>query len=167
VNVSNSTVTNNLADQGRGGGIYNAGPGAVTVKSSIIALNTAEFGSDAYGNFLSAGFNLIGTVDYSNGFNALTDSSGTIATPLDPLMDPNGTQDNGGPTQTIALLCESPAVDKGTRLGLNGPLLVDQRGFFRTVDDPLVADAAGGDGTDIGAFETQNCGAPSGYAFSS
>ena len=68
-------------------------------------------------------------------------------------------QNNGGPTQTIALLADSPAIDKGTAAGLTGTLTTDQRGtgFTRTFDDPSVTNAA--DGTDVGAFE-RNPAAP-------
>jgi hypothetical protein len=72
-------------------------------------------------------------------------------------------QNNGGATQTIALLCGSPAIDKGTSNGLTGVLTTDQRGagFPRTFDDAAAANATGGDGTDIGAFEVQqSCAAP-------
>ena len=63
-------------------------------------------------------------------------------------------RNNGGPTQTIGLQTSSPAVDKGSSVGLTGTLTTDQRGagFARTVDR-APANAAGGDGTDIGAFE--------------
>ncbi|MFN2511372.1 MAG: choice-of-anchor Q domain-containing protein [Pyrinomonadaceae bacterium] len=63
------------------------------------------------------------------------------------------TEDNGGPTHTIALLSTSPAIDKG----LTGPFTTDQRGagFTRTFDDPVVVPATGGDNTDFGAFELQ------------
>src|SRR5205085_1317191 len=83
--------------------------------------------------------------------------------PLDPKLDPNGLQDNGGPTQTIALMCGSPAIDKGRSDGLTGPLTTDQRGagFPRTVDDLVTPNATGGDGTDVGAFELgQACNHP-------
>ena len=62
----------------------------------------------------------------------------------DPLLGP--LQNNGGPTQTHALLAGSPAIDAsdpgGCRDSLGAPLLTDQRGFPR----PVV-------GCDIGAFE--------------
>jgi CSLREA domain-containing protein len=160
VNVTNSTIRGNFAagfNEG-GGGIQNRTSGPFNVKSSIIALNTAAgSGPDVFGTFTSQGFNLIGKADGSSGFSAPTDLTGTIASPLDPKLDPNGLQDNGGPTRTVALLAGSPAIDKGTRIGLQGPLLVDQRGtgFPRTFDDPAIAPAAGGDNTDIGAFELQ------------
>jgi hypothetical protein len=53
------------------------------------------------------------------------------------------------------LLSDSPAIDKGTSTGLTGNLTTDQRGvgYLRTIDDPSVAPASGGDNTDIGAFE--------------
>ena len=108
---------------------------------------------DAYGPFASKGFNLIGKKDGSTGFSAATDKKGTIKLPLDPKLGP--LQSNGGPTQTMALLPGSPAIDKGTSVGLIGTLTTDQRGtgFPRKIDNLSVANAAGGDGTDIGAFE--------------
>src|SRR5438477_2112730 len=160
LNVTNSTISSNTATGGSGpssnsgGGI--AALGTVNVKNSIIALNMASSsGPDVIGNFVSAGFNLIGKSDSGNGFTAATDQTGTVASPLDPKLDPNSLQNNGGPTKTIALLFGSPAIDKATSLGLTGNLTTDQRGtgFKRAFDDTSIANAAGGDGTDIGAFE--------------
>ncbi len=126
------------------------------VKSSIIALSTGGGSNrDVSGIFASDGFNLIGKTDGSSGFTAPTDQTGTVAAPLDPKLDPAGLQNNGGPTQTIALLVGSPAIDKGTSAGLTGNLTIDQRGsgFPREIDYPIATNAAGGDGTDIGALE--------------
>src|SRR5260370_34084815 len=61
-------------------------------------------------------------------------------------------QDNGGPTFTRAPLPGRPAIDTGTNLSTSA---TDQRGLPRTVDRPCIANAPGGDGTDIGAFEVQ------------
>src|ERR1051325_6056953 len=92
--------------------------GTVNVQSSIIAGNTtigvADSG-DVKGAFTSQGYNLIGARDGSTGFTQLTDQSGTLASSLNPRVDPQGWQSNGGPTQTIALLSDSPAIDKGMR----------------------------------------------------
>ncbi len=160
VNVTNSTISRNFAAgffEG-GGGIENRSSGPATIKSSIIALNSAAgSGQDVSGAFTSQGFNLIGKTDDSTGFTAATDLTGTNTSPLNPRLDPAGLQDNGGPTLTIALLPDSPAIDKATAIGLNGPLTTDQRGtgFPRTFDDPAVPPATGGDNTDIGAFELQ------------
>ena len=153
--VTNSTITNNQATFG--GGIDDFG-GNVAVTSSIIALNTASFGPDANGDFSSSGFNLIGKADaYTSGFDQPTDLIG-----LDPKLDPNGLQNNGGPTQTVALLFGSPAIDQGTNMGLTGSLSTDQRGtgFARTFNDDTIPNAVGGDGTDIGAFEIERASTP-------
>jgi CSLREA domain-containing protein len=182
LNVTNSTLSGNAASGGSGGGIFNLGNsqtsvtnstlsgnsattngggidnigGRVSVKSSLIALNTATSSApDASGDFFSPGYNLIGKKDGSTGFTAATDLTGIIAAPLDPKLDPNGLNDNGGPTKTIALLPGSPAIDKATSNGLTGQLTTDQRGFRRPVDNPSIPNASGGDGSDIGAFELQ------------
>jgi hypothetical protein len=68
----------------------------------------------------------------------------------DPLLGPLA--NNGGPTFTHALLPGSPVIDKGKSFGL----AIDQRGFPRPVDDPCVANASGGDGSDVGTFEMQS-----------
>jgi hypothetical protein len=178
LNVSNSTIALNVIDGGTssapifGCGIYNDSAGVATIKSSIIANNEfvtgADFGGgfDVYGSFNSQGYNLIRIRDDSTGFTAATDQTGTCAgpnpgcnAPLDPQFeyDNNGPilKNNGGPTQTLALLPNSPAIDKGTSNGLTGVLATDQRGtpYPRTFDIASVANATGGDGADVGAFE--------------
>ncbi|MEO1131516.1 MAG: calcium-binding protein, partial [Cyanobacteria bacterium J06639_1] len=65
---------------------------------------------------------------------------------IDPQLDPIGLQDNGGLTQTVALLASSPVIDAGS--SPNG-LTADQRGAPRTVD----GDTDGTAVIDIGAFE--------------
>ena len=85
--------------------------------------------------------------DGSLGYHATADQNGT-----DPMLGP--LKDNGGPTLTHAPLLNSPAIDQGKRKTV--PTLTsdfDQRGFSRPVNDPAVADASGGDGSDIGAVE--------------
>jgi uncharacterized repeat protein (TIGR01451 family) len=57
----------------------------------------------------------------------------------------------GGTTQTHALSAGSPAIDKGFSFGLT----TDQRGSARPVDLAAYANATGGNGSDIGAFEAQ------------
>ena len=154
-NITNSTISGNSSGT-NGGGIFNFNSSIVNVKSSIIANNTATTSDpDVSGAFQSQNFNLIGKTDGSTGFTQPADLTGTVAAPLDPKLDPLGLQDNGGPTQTIALLAGSPAIDKGTAAGLTGALTTDQRGagFPRTLDEPSVPNAD--DGTDTGAFELQ------------
>jgi CSLREA domain-containing protein len=135
LSVTNCTFSGNSAtgvygsssSQGHGGGISGGG----SVKSTIIANNTASPSSnpspDVDGSFTSGGFNLIGKIEGSTGFTATTDQTGTIANPLDPKLDPNGLQNNGGPTLTLALQSNSPAINKGDP---NAPAR-DQRGYVR------------------------------------
>ena len=107
----------------------------------------ARSGPDVIGGtFTSQGHNLIGKTDGSSGWVG-SDLTGTIASPLNPLLAPLGNY--GGPTQTMALLPGSPAIDAGNNalaVDANGnPLDYDQRGtgFPRIV----------GGTVDIGAFE--------------
>jgi hypothetical protein len=93
----------------------------------------------------------------STGFNL--DSDGTcnltqltVLPNTDPSLGP--LVDNGGPTETHALLDGSPAIDSGAQNCtdvIGAPLVTDQRGEPRPVD-------GNGDGRtacDIGAFEVQ------------
>jgi hypothetical protein len=176
LSVSNSTIAVNsgglcevCSGSSLGIGIYNDdSTGSATIKSTIIALNSGFIASDVdvYGSFISQGYNLIGIRDGSAGFTASTDQTGTCAgpnpgcnAPLDPQFESDSLgpifKNNGGLTQTFALLPGSPAIDKGTSNGLNGVLTTDQRGapFPRKFDVSSVANASGGDGADVGAFE--------------
>src|SRR5262249_17463114 len=129
-NVSNCTIWENSAGCLGIGGILNNG--IANIKSTLFF----NYGGDAQGSFQSTGYNLVSNADGSMGFTNPTDITGTSASPIDPKLDI--LQDNGGPTETVALLPGSPAVDKGTSVGLFGSILTDQRGtgFPRTIDDP-------------------------------
>jgi hypothetical protein len=98
------------------------------------------------GAVTSQGFNLIGKSPGAAISSLPTDQIGTQVAPINPQLGP--LQDNGGATRTRALLSNSPAIDKGN----SGGASTDQRGFTRTIDAPI-ANATGGDGTDIGAYE--------------
>lgn len=144
--IYSSTISGNNGDAG-GGGISGGGQ----IRDSIVAGNTALASPDVTGAFTSAGYNIIGARDGSSGFlNGVNqDQIGTVASPVVPLLGP--LQDNGGPTFTHALLAGSPAIDKGNSFGTT----TDQRGFARIFDKAGIANASGGDGSDIGAFEFQ------------
>ena len=158
---SNCTISGNTG-LNYGSGIYrednpiNTGPlNFIYVSNTIIAGNIGSSNnSDVYGDFYSAGGNLIGIADGSTGFIQGTDQKGTGSSPLDPLLGP--LQNNGGTTPTQALLTGSPAIDKG---GLawdpitTNPLTQDQRGMRRYADHPSIPNAM--TGSDIGAFELE------------
>ncbi len=149
--VTNSTVVNNTgAGTGTGGIRVEVATGlttSATIRNTIIANNTGPNLTGLLGGaadptrIISQGFNL--TNDNSTTFlNQATD-----ITSANPLLSP--LQNNGGLTQTHALLPGSPALDKGSSSGVT----TDQRGVPRPIDDPGVNNATGGDGADIGAFE--------------
>jgi len=181
VQIATSTLSGNSAS-GNGGGIYNdgtsSGKATLTVKASTFSGNSATGGSgggirnDGGGGsasveigstILKAGAsggniaNLSGTVS-SDGYNLTSDDGSGFLTGsadqinTDPMLGP--LQDNGGPTFTHALICGSPAMDRGKNLTASA---TDQRGadFARAVVDPALPEPPGGDGTDIGAFEAQ------------
>ena len=87
------------------------------------------------------GNNLIGKTDGSSGWVS-SDLTGTIASPLNPLLAPLGNY--GGPTQTMALLPGSPAIDAGNNALIPAGVTTDQRGLPRIVNGTV----------DIGAFES-------------
>jgi len=145
--VTNCTISGNTAPSG--GGIAGEALPA-NVANSIIAGNTLTGSGgtspDVLGPFTSHGFNLVGATDGSTGWKA-QDLTGTAANPLNPLLAPLGNY--GGPTQTMALLRGSPAVDHGSNaqaVDANGnPLTTDQRGLPRIFNGTV----------DIGAYEVQ------------
>jgi VCBS repeat-containing protein/predicted outer membrane repeat protein len=114
-----------------GGGIY-ASNNITSLANTIVALNTATNGPDIYGTASSQGHNLIGN---SSGANGLIGSDLVNVNPqLGTLAN------NGGPTQTRALLAGSPAIDAANTA--TAPA-TDQRGVSRPQ----------GSQSDIGAYE--------------
>jgi hypothetical protein len=155
VTLTNDTLSSNQAGGGNGGlfgggtgsasggaavggGIDNAaGPGALQIYDTILADDTANTaGPDLDGSVTSLGYDLIGNATGGSGFAA------SDLVNVNPLLGP--LQNNGGPTQTMALLPGSPAIDAGDNA--NAPAY-DQRGtgFPRIVNGAI----------DIGAFELQ------------
>jgi Bacterial Ig-like domain (group 3)/MBG domain (YGX type)/Domain of unknown function (DUF4214)/Right handed beta helix region len=136
----NCTISGN-SSANNGGGVYSAN-GTTNIGNSIVALNTAKTsGSDAVGTVVSNGNNLVGVTDGSSGWVS-SDLTGTSAAPLNPLLAPRANY--AGPTQTIALLPGSPAIDAGNNALIPSGVTTDQRGLPRTVNTTV----------DIGAFES-------------
>ena len=148
------TISGNAANlDGNGNGSVGGGIDGVTsvgnLADTIVAANTAGTSPDVVGSFTTGGYNLIGIRDGSSGF-ANGSSHDLVGTQVSPLAPALGTlADNGGTTPTMALLAGSPAIDQGNSTGLT----TDQRGRLRPYDYAGIANAAGGDGSDIGAFE--------------
>jgi hypothetical protein len=123
--LTHVTVAYNTAT--RAGGGLAANVSTVTATNTIIAGNSAANQNDVWGNLAPA-----------SSFNLLNQSAATAG------LDTFG--DNGGLTQTVALLTGSPALDAGTNTVALPEF--DQRGTG--------FDRIAGGGVDIGAFELQN-----------
>jgi hypothetical protein len=142
----NVTVSSNSVASGGTGGALDVTAGTVTLDNTIVALNTDGTGSGAVADDIagtvdpSSAYNLIGTGGsggLSNGDN------GNLVGVANPGLDPRGLENNGGPTQTIALLPGSPAIGAGSNMisGVTVPT-TDQRGVARPSNS-----------IDIGAFQ--------------
>ena len=163
--VENSTISGNIGNAA--GGLLNNGlsndyycsfgvcsDGTLILNRSLIAGNQATVAPEIQNLTIvnANNFNLLGTNSDAGvtGFiPGPTDSVPGVA--LANILGP--LQNNGGPTDTHALVAGSPAIDAGDpggcRNNLKALLLTDQRGFARHVD-------GNNDGTiscDIGAFE--------------
>jgi subtilisin-like proprotein convertase family protein len=102
--LENVTASANTASAGDGGGLYNGG--ALTLHNSLVANNTDSNDNsspDLSGAVTSSGYNLVGKSDGAGGFVG-TDLTGTVASPLDPLL---GAFDG----QVYTLLSGSPALN--------------------------------------------------------
>jgi hypothetical protein len=168
MNVHNSTVASNAAlsnqgggggsgvpalggngSLGQGGGVFIGANASFATVSSIFALDFVNGGatdadiSSPFGAFLAADHCLVGNNKGTALLAADPDGNGNIvgtpAAPIDPKLGP--LQDNGGPTETMALLPGSPALNTGSN---PDGLSTDQRGY-----GPRNA----GGGVDIGAFQ--------------
>jgi Bacterial Ig domain len=151
------TITKNW-QYGAGGphaqGVRASGP--TTIQNTIIAGNgtgAPDFEPEYEGTLTSLGHNVIGP----NGVPPHVPATGdqvditTAQVNLAPLAN------NGGPVPTHALDPGSVAIDQGNSDGLT----TDERGSPRPCDDPMIANATGGDGADVGAFEILGtCAAP-------
>jgi fibronectin-binding autotransporter adhesin len=151
VSIVNSTLISNVTVQA-GGGVIDNESGLVELGSTILSGDASDISlvNDS-GTVTTFGFNL----SSDSGSGLLTNATDRLNT--NPLL--GALQDNGGLTFTCALASNSPAIDQG--FNFSGSTN-DQRGpgFARTVDDPAIANAKGGDGTDIGAYEVQQVSAP-------
>ncbi len=136
--ISHSTISHN---DGGGGGIHAVSN--VYMRNTIVASNFAgDNPNDVSGTLTSSGFNLIGNSSTGSGFAA------TDLLDVDPKFAGFGAW--GGPTSTMGLFPDSPAINAGDNT--DAPEW-DQRGpgFPRIVNGTI----------DIGAFEVQSSPIPS------
>ena len=144
--VTNNTVTGTAANRSSGLLVL---AGSASLQSTIVAGNVGNTANaDVAGAYTASRYNLIGNVGSATGFTGNGNQTGTAATPLNPQLGPLAINDSRLPTHD--LLPNSPAQDAGLRLSA-----LDQRLRPRTVDLPDITNAAGSDGSDIGAFEAR------------
>jgi CSLREA domain-containing protein len=139
VTVDFSTFSGNAAnsvDPSTGGAVQADG-GTIAVRQSILANSLTNSVAGADCDQLSPG-----TVTITNSLVEINnDCSGIIASSSDPRLD--NLADNGGPTQTMALLPGSPAINLAQDAGCPA---ADQRGITRPQ----------GVHCDLGAFEVES-----------
>jgi hypothetical protein len=124
---------------------------SATIKNTILAgsidtITGSLAGSCGFfGTFVDAGYNI--SDDASCGFTATGSLNNT-----NPMLDPGGLENNGGPTQTISLAPGSPAIDAIPLANCTDqqsrPINTDQRGALR----PDAGEVRCG----IGAYESQD-----------
>ncbi len=139
--LANVTLAGNGASATHGGNVENFGP--LLLHDTIVAQGTVTGGSGGEncagpGEYISLGFNL---EDQNQCTLTAAGDKTNVGAGLGPLAA------NGGPTQTLALLAGSPAIDAGDSGGCTNTegeqLTVDQRGTHRPQ----------GSRCDIGAYE--------------
>ncbi|PYS51190.1 MAG: hypothetical protein DMG13_19105 [Acidobacteria bacterium] len=142
----NDTLSGNSALYG--GGVFNDNKGMLTVKNTILAISTGGNCYLASAVPTSGGHNLSDDNTCTSFLTATGDLNGTP-----PGLDPAGLQNNGGSTQTIALLSTSPAVDAIPISPTNYCMLTD--GITPVATDQRGVTRPQGPACDIGAFELQ------------
>ncbi len=160
--VANSTFSANSAAD-FGGGLLTGGDGSMALVNDTFSGNSAVSGGGGVAKF--SAMSLVNTIlanspsgddcrDFGGAWGSVANvlmESGTCPFTLnsDPLLA--ALADNGGPTQTFALLPGSPAIDAGDNTACAAPPVnnLDQRGVTRPLD-------GNGDGNavcDLGAYE--------------
>lgn len=152
----NVTIADNMANadasgSGFGGGVNNAS-GTVNFQNTTIGDNLNVI---IINNFPVLNPEDCSGILTSQGYNIVSETTDCTINGSFMQADPNlgPLQNNGGPTQTRALLPGSPAIDAGNPGGctdtLGAPLTTDQRGFPRPANGGIALRC------DIGAFELQ------------
>jgi hypothetical protein len=157
----NTTITNSTFAYNDSGGtniISSNGDGTSTITNSILANNTGDNCSGS-APLVNGGHNI------DDGTTCGWDSNSGSLSSINPLLDPAELQDNGGPTQTIALCtgngspsgCSgaSPAINTGDETVCAASPInnLDQRGYSRP--------GTGAASCSIGAFEASGIVPPS------
>jgi hypothetical protein len=159
--LNNSTLSGNSAAY-EGGGIHLTSLfnsyGELFIQRSLVSGNSAPSGREVYvsssaGPVAADAYNLFGFGGDAGVFGFTPGTTDVVpAEPLSAILA--ALADNGGPTQTHALVPGSPAIDAAPSADCAAPPIngLDQRGFPRNVDGDGVPSA---NECDVGSFELQ------------
>lgn len=147
----NNTIARNFASQGPSSIVSGVG-GRLEILNTIIGPDAGQAVPLVEGPYVSRGNNIVTNTTGSSGWT----SSDQVSTNngIDPML--GNLADNGGQTDSIALLQGSPAINRGNNCvvsfsacdGLSGP------GEYITLRDQRKFERRAGAHVDVGAFET-------------
>jgi CSLREA domain-containing protein len=147
VSIWSATIAYNGPNTGTGTGANLAPHGnTVNLRNSIVSNPRGSGSTNCDGPVVSGGFNI------DSGATCLVSPAGGDQPNTDAHVGSLGM--NGGLTQTKLMPPNSAAIDQGNTSGQPDPGH-DQRGLPRQVDSPTIANAPGGNGSDVGAVEAQ------------
>jgi hypothetical protein len=175
--ITNSTLTNNVG--GQGGAIYNTGRlilandtishnsarntgssvtndpiGTINVLNTIVGMDNSPSVSSLQGAFTSFGNNLITDARNSTGFtNGTNNDQVSDNNAINPLL--GNLADNGGQTDTRALLDGSPAINRANNCVYNRTCVQPLQNIYLSTDQRTEFGRRGGLTVDIGAYEVQ------------
>ena len=103
------TTSGTAPGTSQGGGITNSGAG-LFINTTLVGHNSQNSGDPNNGDDVSGKITSAYSLISQTAGATVTDHGGNLFN-VDPSLDPNGLQFNGGPTQTVALQRSSPAID--------------------------------------------------------
>lgn len=148
-NVYNSTIAYNEADSdadgtGDGAGVFNETLSTFNLRNSVLAGNYLAGQQDYHDCFGIVGFYGHNRISAMSGCSIAPGSPGTV-TPIGSLDELGILEDNGGPTQTIALVAPSSMI--------GGAVLCTNQNAAALATDQRDRQRPTGTTCDIGAFE--------------
>lgn len=146
----NNTIARNLASQASSS-VLNGSGSFTSVINTIVGPDAGQTVSLVEGPFYSLGSNIVTNTTGSSGWV----SSDQVSTnnSIDPML--GNLADNGGQTDSIALVQGSPAVDRGNNCVVNFDCKDPGPGFeYRTSRDQRKFERRAGARVDVGAYES-------------
>lgn len=151
----NNTLTQNSATA-FGSNIVSAGSGTINVLNTIIGIVTSSTTTSLWGAFNSLGNNIVSDARNSTGFtNGVNNDQVSNDNSINPFL--GNLADNGGQTDTLALMAGSPAIDNGNSCVKTATCSAPvPTGFRLNYDQRTGFSRQTGKSVDVGAFESGN-----------